>query len=239
MKVVRNVLTSDTVAPGWLAARRICDELLTSIGGSKLLVLGRIWAGGMSAQVDAVLAAVEPLTRGFIPGHVVGADPVPPALDMGRRWVGDLREQIADAVRGRRGSEAPDDVDVGEVLEAVAQLQAQMGTEAPDFTAITDSVRKLRRRRDAVAAKRRMIDAARTRDEAQEDLSRANASSRSEVAKMNAASKAQWGERASGATRDSVGGVRDAVDAANKATDMRLVDSAKNQAAAEFWVAKA
>lgn len=126
--------------------RRSRDEVLTATPPGKLIVGATIWNGSLAPFVDAAIAAVGSyVAPGRSLGQPLNPEPSPQSLDLGRRWLGD----VSRALTGQDG--APDaDTDVTEVLKAVASLQQELGTQAPCFQGIQDSLSRLKAARAAV-----------------------------------------------------------------------------------------
>jgi hypothetical protein len=250
MKIVRNVATNDMVVPWGLA--RVHDEILIPITSGKTAALGTVWTGNLAPKVDAFVAAVQPLVRGFALGHIVNAESAPGGLDLGKLWTGfiDLRDALLNAVSGEppAGSQV---VDLGGLLAELESFRASVGSRL-DMNAMKDALAGLKRARDAVNAQAR----AKPEDESAAAAAWNRAASfdtaatwganflagsrdrtRNAIAAMSAAAARRYAPAAP--MRDSTGGdVRDAVDRANKATDPRDQIRAINDANRAFHAAR-
>jgi hypothetical protein len=243
MTIVRNVRTQDSPAflAGALRRWQIRDEILTPITTGKTFALGETWAGALRPKIDAFVAAVEPLTRGFALGHIVGAESAPGGLALGQLWEGfiGLRDALASAVVSGERPAGGEQVDLDEIFTELESMRRAVGSlpEANDFTELENSLRGLQRARDAVDAQ---VRAARTTRDAQNFLARSRDANAAAFAQISEGTAKRYGtaDQRVAPARDSTGEVRDALHAAGHATDMRTKVSALNDAHAAFWRAR-
>jgi hypothetical protein len=151
--VLKGVRTTDARMFGTRQRRRSRDDLLNAIPTGKLLALGTTWTGDLKPLTDATIAALTPIVSGFTLGRTLHAQNAGAVLDLGLRWLGQLRSKLTDAVASNRAP-GPEDTDVGELMCEVAQLEQLMAQPPQNFAGIQDGFRRLRAARDALTPRR-------------------------------------------------------------------------------------
>ena len=172
--------------------RRTQDERLDAWGDGKVLALGTVWSGEIAPHVDARLDALRPLVTGFTTGHVLHAEAAANSLDMGRRWVGDIREVIrAGARESKRGD--GERVDLTDLAHSAARLEDALEKGNRDL--IQSAHEQLRQ--DFAAVRRKHADAARRTADAQfaDRGVREATQTRDTIRSMNEAHRAFWGAK--------------------------------------------
>ena len=172
--------------------RRTRDSMLNAIGTGKVLALGRVWSGELQPEIDSRLDALRPIVSGFTTGNRLTAEPAAASLDLGRRWVGDIRDIIRSGARDSEGGQG-ERVDLTDLARAAERLEAAL--EQGDRSAVASAHDQLRRDFDEV--RRKHADGAqRTADAAFAARGAREASAtRDTIQGMNAANKAFWDQR--------------------------------------------
>jgi hypothetical protein len=126
--------------------------VLTPITSGKVLALGRVWTGELRPKIDAFVARVEPLTRGFAAGHIVGPEAASATLNIGTP-AQDLEREIMSAALPT-GADGPTDVDVTELYAEVRAFRRSVGSapDEGDASEFEDRLRGIVRAADAVTA---------------------------------------------------------------------------------------
>jgi hypothetical protein len=225
--------TSDVAVPGYLRLARIRDEILTPISSGKTLATAETWQGALRPKLDYFVEQTEKATRGFALGHVVGAEPAPGNADLGTVWNGfiDLRDTLLRAVDSKRVDGGEWNVDLDEIFRELEAFRASVGSK-PDMATMSNAVDRLKRARDAADAR---LNAARSTSDAQSFLRRSREAASQAFAKIRTGAAQRYGtadQRTT--TRDSMTDVRDAVDAAHRATNPRDQIRAINAANTAF-----
>lgn len=169
--------------------RRTRDSMLNAIGPGKVLALGTVWTGSLVPEIDSRLDALRPIVSGFTPGNRLNAEAAAPSLDLGRRWVGDLRSIITAGVRDSEGREG-ERVDLTSVARSAERLEDAFEKNNPDL--IRSAHNQLRRDFDEV--RRKHADGAqRTADAAfAERGAREAAATSATIRAMNQANRDFW-----------------------------------------------
>jgi hypothetical protein len=184
-------------AAGDFARGRTRDEILRQQPNEKRLAIGRVWTGELAPKVDSFISQADPISRGYLQGHVVGAEDAPGGLDLGTS-AADLERQIMSASEPGSSRAGPDDVDVSEVLAEIRAFRASVGS-SPNQNTMRDALVRLRAARDAVDRQMRGRGTA----DAQHALRRMNDAARTTITRMNAAAAAFWGARNTALTQDN------------------------------------
>lgn len=195
------------------------DSMLNGVSNGKVLVLGIVWSGNLKPIIDAHIDAVEELMTPFTAGNVLNAEPAPRTLNLARVYVGNMERSVSDA------RHAVGDTDVTEMMSALAQLRGQMNVAAPSGSAIADSLRRLKRARDAIKAPRGLQ---------RDGLAVLHEKERTQIRATQTAADQHWDPSLAAAT----GKVRDALHAATTATTERARITAVSDAHKAFWAGR-
>ncbi|MDA8348955.1 MAG: hypothetical protein M0038_09155 [Pseudomonadota bacterium] len=145
-----------------LVDKRTRDSMLNAVGTGKVLALGRVWSGELQPEIDSRLDALRPLATGYTIGNRLTAEPAAPSLDLGRRWVGDIRDIIRSGARDSEDGQG-ERVDLTDLARSAERLEDAFEKNNPDL--IRSAHDQLRRDFDEVRRKhadgaRRTADAA-------------------------------------------------------------------------------
>jgi len=225
--------------------RRFLDERLDPVDDGKVFTLVRAWTGSLTPLIDGTVEALRPIINGLTSGNVLHAEEIGRVIDLGTTWMGNVRQQLKDAaVQSSLAGESEPRVDVQAVVREVENLQTSLGTRAPNFPGIIDSLRKLKAAADAVMGR---TNDSRTRDARIVGYSRPHYGTPSRPVspeQLNAQHSRFWAEqrtadsRTPGGTTDNTSAVRDALRASNAAGDMRTRIAALSEAHAKFWASR-
>jgi hypothetical protein len=215
--------------------RCVRDEILTPITTGKTFALGETWTGSLRPKLDYFVAQVEPLTRGFALGHVVGAEDAPGGLNLGAIWTGfvDLRDTLLRAVENKRPDAGEWNVNLDDIFRELEAFRRSIGSR-PDQNVMSAAVDGLKRARDSVD---RQVSArhGQATGDAQNVLRRMNAAASAARSQIRDAATRFYGGASQALTRDSVTSLRDALHVANTATDTRTKMRSLNAANKAFW----
>jgi len=149
MKTIRRFFVQD--AP---VRRFTRDARLDAISPGKILVLGSVWQGGLKATIDDYLEAVADLVTPL----TLNPSLIPGAVDLGKRWTGELRGKIRDGViTSTSGADLPVHagyVSAAELVAEAEKLHEIMSSPLKTSFPVSDvaiCLRRLRRASDAVS----------------------------------------------------------------------------------------
>lgn len=195
-----------------------------------------------------VFATPIHLDNGLTLGNVLHAEEIGPVVDLGRQWLGSFSDRMLAA-----RDEKPGALDVSEVFGQLQHLRRQMGTGDP--RSVADGVRRLRdaarlvsdegeephgafsegrRIADGLMRRHRVGDFSRPVSIATiNQRNRAFHASRDVTPRLDNSARMNW--RTGDAAPQDRTAVRDAVHAANHATNTPDLIRAKNATAKAFW----
>lgn len=237
-KIARSIYVEDVISRGFVR-----DDLLSAIPPGKVLALGTVWTGELRPVLDMTVAAFDSIVSGFTSGRVLHAEASLPSLDLGKRWLGELRAKIADVAtryaRQPSAASADDTVELTPILKGVGNLQ-EVIENGGDPQAVRDAVASLKRARAAIGG----AAPEPTRDAIGDYLRTSGEQNRAKVQAINSANVSFWRDRVPSAptidrrSSAQVSEVRDRVHAANHATSMPEKIDALNSAHRAFWASR-
>jgi Uncharacterized protein conserved in bacteria (DUF2213) len=122
-------------SPGDSIVKTTSDARLDAVEIGKVLDPGICWTGNVKADVSAAVNAVRNWVTPFCTGHVLTAEPVPPVLQSGIIYAGEL---VRDAVYKGDQSKRP-------LSRAMDQLNSALKTNPPRVSAIEDAMELVER----------------------------------------------------------------------------------------------
>lgn len=177
---------------------RTHDSRLDAWSDGKVLALATVWSGELQPQIDARLDALRPLVTGFTSARVLHAEAAAKSLDLGRRWVGDIRGAIRAGARdGERGD--GERVDLTDLARSAERLEDALEKRNPEL--IQSAHDQLRREFDLV--RRNHADTARHTADAQfaDRGAREAQETRDTIRSMNQRNREFWSGRDANGTR--------------------------------------
>ncbi len=168
---------------------RTRDAMLNAISPGKVLALATVWNGSQAPEIDARLDALRPIVSGFTANRRLNAEPAAPSLDLGRRYVGDIRDILRSGARDSEGQQG-EKVDLTAMSRSADLLEDALGRGNPDLIAAAHG----QLRRDFEEARERHADSARrSADAAFADRGAREAmQTRDAIRGMNAANRDFW-----------------------------------------------
>ena len=177
---------------------RTRDAILNAVPTGKVLALGTVWAGSLEPEIDARLDALRPIVSGFTSGRVLSAEPAAASLDMGRRWIGDVRDIIRAGARDSEGRQG-EKVDLTALSRSADRLEDAL--ERGDRAAALAANDELRR--SFAAIRERHGDSARRTADARllDHAARERDATRATIQSINAMNRQMWSGQAENGTR--------------------------------------
>lgn len=177
---------------------RTRDDRLDAWSDGKVLALATVWSGELQPQIDARLDALRPLVTGFTSNRVLHAEAAAKSLDLGRRWVGDIRGAIRAGARdGERGD--GERVDLTDLARSADRLDDALEKRNPEL--IQSAHDQLRREFDLV--RRNHADTTRPTTDAQlvDRGAREARDTRDTIRSMNQKNREFWSGQDANGTR--------------------------------------
>jgi len=228
MKVFRGLKVMDAPIDG-RRIRRFLDERLDPVDDGKVFTLVRAWTGSLTPLIDGTVEALRPIINGLTSGNVLHAEEIGRAINLGTTWVGNVRQQLKDAAQqSSLAGESEPRVDVGAVVREVENLQTSLGTRAPNFPGIIDSLRKLKAAADSVTGRMGRTNDSRNSPPGVMGYSkpRGNGSRAITPTMVNEAATKFWRERSGAQTADA------------PRLTARMTPAEINEANRKFWAAR-
>ncbi len=176
---------------------RTRDAMLNAIPVGKVLALGTVWTGELQPEIDARLDALRPIVSALTTTGRLTAEPAAPSLEMGRRWIGDIRDVIRGGARDSEHREG-ERVDLSALARSADRLEDAFEKGNRDL--IQSAHEELRREFETVRLNH-ADGVRRTADAAFADRgTREAASMRDRIRSMNEANRALWSGRAENGT---------------------------------------
>ncbi len=177
---------------------RTRDAMLNAEPTGKVLALGRVWTGELEPEIDARLAALQPIVSALTTGRRLTAEPAAPSLDLGRRWLGDIRDVLRAGVRDSEGRQG-ERVDLTDLARSADRLEDAL--ERGDRAAVAAAHDQLRRDFDDV--RRKHADGARRTADARllDRVARERDATRDTIQSINAMNRQLWSGHAENGTR--------------------------------------
>jgi len=145
MKIIRGLKIQEPVRI------RTGDSILSAFDDGKVFVLGTVWRGQLEPVIDSYLDAFEELVTPL----TLNPSLVPGAVDLGKRWAGELRGQIRDKTIESKSGATPHEghVNAAELVAASEDLHKIMESPMRTSFPVSDAracLRRLRRAADAI-----------------------------------------------------------------------------------------